>query len=1307
MRKRRAPRRQGRKKDVQLAFEALSIEGGLLSPDWLTNIAQLKAEGQKEPDYRVPKGLNLRDEIGRYWRMAQAGWKDFEAALNAAKTGADPRAATERWVLSILRDSFGFTSLQATSPVELDSRTYPIGHSALGRRVPVVITSPSVGIDTPIVNFGEDGKRRSAFGLAQEFLNADANSMWGIATDGVFLRVLRDNASLTRPAWIEVDLQRIFTEERYADFAAFWLICHETRFGREDRPPTESPLETWRNAGLQEGTRAREFLRQGVEEALMALGQGFLVHPDNQGLRAQLQNGQLTTRDYFNQLLRMVYRLIFLLTVEERNLLHPEGTIEAVRKLYAQGYSLRRLREASAKRSAHDRFSDQWEAVKIVFRGLSTGEPRLGIPALAGIFAKSQCPALDSARLTNSDLLLAVLKLAWIRDESGLARVNWRDMGPEELGSVYESLLELVPQVSNEGRTFSFATGGETKGNARKTTGSYYTPDSLVQVLLDSTLEPVVTDTIARSPERSVEALLNLSIVDPASGSGHFLLAAARRLAGHVARLQAGGTPSATEYRHALRLVVGRCIYGVDVNPMAVELCKVSLWMEAVEPGLPLTFLDSHIQHGNALIGTTRELMAGGVPDDAWQPIEGDDRKVVSAHKKRNKAESEGGQRAFALTAEKAAEAGPSLNELAVALDRAPDTDLASLEKKAEDWKAFFKSGDYQRQRFAADTWCAAFVWPKEPGAYNEAAPTNGLWRQVRDGQSVPPTLARLSTELADEYSFFHWHLAFPQVFARGGFDLVLGNPPWERVKLQEQEFFASRSEEIANAPSAAARKRLIAMLPNGSPQLWAAWCEASRKAEGESHFIRRSGRYPLCGKGDINTYAIFAEHNRSVLRTDGRAGFIVPTGIATDDTTKDFFGILAENGTLSSLYDFENSLPLFPGVHRSFKLSLLTLSSTPLEKPADLVFYLKDPATLTDQTRHFSLSSRDFETLNPNTRTCPTFRSRRDADINLDMYRRSGIFIRESDEEHGNPWQVKVKTRLWHMTEDAEWFRTQEQLLQDDWNLVDSSFVRNTDKHVPLLEGKMIYHFDHRFGSYDGGADNNLSEVNDVSHANPDRLALPFYWVPGAEASARLSGVWSRGWLLGWRDITNASNERTVISALIPTVAVGNSCPLLFPACEPSMVACLYANLCSFSLDYAARQKVGGTHLNFLQLKQLPILPPSTYLKEAAWQAGTTIRDWILPRVVELVYTARDIEPFARDVGYDGPPFRWDPFRRFQLRCELDAAFFHLYGLSRDDAGHILDAFPIVRKKEEKAYGAFRTKQRIFELFDQMAKKT
>ena len=206
------------------------------------------------------------------------------------------------------------------------------------------------------------------------------------------------------------------------------------------------------------------------------------------------------------QLLRLVYRLIFLLTIEERGLLHPDGTPDAARTLYADGYSLRRLRERSAKRSAHDRHSDLWQATQIVFRGVAGGELRLGLPALAGIFAKSQCPALDAAKLENRALLFAVFKLSWLQDAAGLARVNWRDMGPEELGSVYESLLELVPEVDVHGRQFGFVgltSEGSTAGNDRKTSGSYYTPDSLVQVLLDSALEPVIADTIAKKFQKA------------------------------------------------------------------------------------------------------------------------------------------------------------------------------------------------------------------------------------------------------------------------------------------------------------------------------------------------------------------------------------------------------------------------------------------------------------------------------------------------------------------------------------------------------------------------------------------------------------------------------------------------------------------------------------------------------------------------------------------------------------------------------------------------------------------------------------
>lgn len=786
-----AAKRKTKAREAQLAFEAIFIEGGLLSPEWLSKVAQLQAGAQSEADYRIPKGLNLRDEIGRYWRVAQAHWSDFERALHA---DADRKAVAERFVLGLLRDVFGFTSLEAVEPAVLQERTYPIGHAALGGRAPVVVAPAATGVDTLSPAFGDGSRRRSAFGLAQEHLNAEDAALWGVVTDGVSLRIVRDNASLTRPAWIEADLQRIFTEERYADFAALWLLVHESRFGRPAtagqpaQAVSECALEVWRNAGREEGTRAREHLRRGVEEALVALGQGFVGHPDNAALRAELQSGKLSVKDYFNQLLRLVYRLIFLLTVEERGLLHPEGTSDATKALYADGYGLRRLRERSVKRSAHDRFSDLWDAVQVVFRGVSTGEPRLGLPALAGIFSATQCPALDHSKLENRALLLAVFKLAWLRADGSLARVNWRDMGPEELGSVYESLLELVPQIGDGGREFRFATGGETKGNARKTSGSYYTPDSLVQVLLDSALEPVIHDTIAKNPTNTVEALLGLSIVDPACGSGHFLLAAARRLAGHVARLQASGTPSAAEYRHALRQVVGRCIFGVDLNPMAVELCKVGLWMEAVEPGLPLTFLDSHIQHGNALLGTTPELMANGIPDKAWDPIEGDDKKAASALKKRNKKHSVEEQMAMSFVVPTSQNETQVVSRAVADLDAASDADVEALAMKEARWGGILGSREYRHQKFVADAWCAAFVWPKQPGPLSDAAPTNELWRRIRDGQGTAPELTvRTVEELAEEYRFFHWHLQFPQVFARGGFDVVLGNPPWTSYTGRQQ----------------------------------------------------------------------------------------------------------------------------------------------------------------------------------------------------------------------------------------------------------------------------------------------------------------------------------------------------------------------------------------------------------------------------------------------------------------------------------------------------------------------------------------
>jgi hypothetical protein len=1297
-------------RDATLAFDAISIEGGLLAPDWLTRVAQLKAPHQAAADYDVPDGLELRDEIGRYWRIAKAKWSDFAAGRKAR---ADADALARRFVFGLLRDAFGFVDLAPPGLVNPGDVAWPLAAFDPARRVPVAIAPSPLdrrsadkrpALDEPHRHLGDERRKRSAFGLVQEFLNASDDALWGLCADGVTLRLVRDNASLTRPAWVEVDLQRIFTEDLYPDFAAAWLLLHRSRFGRTGQEPEECPLEVWRAAGREQGTRARERLREGFEYALLVLGQGFLAQPSNHALRQALHDGTLKKTAYFGQLLRLVYRLIFLLTVEERGLLHPKGTPTDVQERYAAGYGLQRLRDRAARRAAHDRYNDVWEAVKIVLRGLSTGEPALGLPALAGLFAPDQCPDLDAARLDNRALLGALFRLCWLREPSGLARVNWRDMGPDELGYVYEGLLELVPQITQDGRTFGFAGRDESRGNARKTSGSYYTPDSLVELLLDSALDPVIEGTLARNPNRPVEALLELSVVDPACGSGHFLLAAARRLAERVARLQADGTPTPEDYRHALRRVVGRCIYGVDLNPLAIELCRVALWMEAVDPGLPLTFLDAHIQHGNALLGTTRAVMGDEVPDDAWAPLEGDDRKVAASLKKRNKAEREG----QIILGTPAVPATDDLRRAVEEMEATPDVTATALAEKEHQWAAILASQVWRREKLVHDAWCAAFLWPKQrPGPEVEAAPSHATWSALRLGGAPHPLLVDATAKIASDFALFHWELAFPAVFGRGGFDVVLGNPPWERVKLQEQEFFASRDDTIAGALNASERKKLIAELPVRDPELWEEWSRESRVAQGTSHFVRQSGRYPLCGNGDVNTYALFAEHNWRALGPRGRAGFIVPSGIATDDTTKEYFGALVYARALASLYDFRNHDGFFYDVgHRRFRFCLVTVAPG-ATSPAEFCFFAETPEELRDPGRRFTLASSDIQLLNPNTGTCSTFYSSRDADLNLAIYRRTGVLWREGDPD-GNPWGLRFMAML-HMANDSGLFRTRGELAQAGWTLQGNRFAKDGQVMLPLYEAKMVHHFNHRFGDYDdraeGSQDTQLPDVPDERLAVAEYEPQPRYWVAQPEVDARLDQRWHRGWLLGWRDICRSTDRRTVIASVMPRTGVGHTTPLLLSTLRPPLVACLYASLCSLVLDYAARRKVGGTHLTYGYLRQLPVLWPGVYLATISWSQSESALTWLLPRILELTYTAWDLQPFARDCGDDGPPFLWDPDRRFRLQCELDAGFFHLYGVSRDDAEYILGTFDVLERADLRNHGEFRTRRVVLECYDALAR--
>jgi hypothetical protein len=910
-----------------------------------------------------------------------------------------------------LRDVFGFSDISRVGTHTLDERLYAVTLEARGGRVPVVAFPPSDELDAPSTHLPSEHRRRSAASAVQEWLNASDGALWGLCSNGIQLRLARDNASLTRPAFIQADLRRIFEGEAFADFAALWLLLHASRFGMPGAALTDCALEQWREAGAKEGIAARERLRAGVEAALLSLGGGFVGHPDNAALHERLANGALPLPDYFGQLRRLVYRLIFLLAAEDRNLLHAPAATAAARRLYAEGYSVGRLRDCAVRRAAWDRHQDQWEGLLIDFAALAGGEPRLGLPALVGLFEAGTISELEGARLANRDLMEAIYRLAWLREPTGLVPVNWRDMQTEELGSVYESLLELTPRLTADGRGFTFAEGEEGKGHARKTTGSCYTPDSLVQVLLDSALDPVL-DRVEAEADDPVKALLSVTVVDPACGSGHFLLAAARRIATRVARHRTGGVASAEDYRRALRDVTRACIHGVDRNPLAVELTKVALWIETVEPGRPLGFLDANIRCGDALLGVfDLNMLADGIPDAAYKPLTGDDKEAAKYFDKRNKAERAGqGSLDFAAGSGRLPAAAP-LADAARKLRAMPEDNPEEIAAKRRHFEAGRADPGSWALQIAADLYTAAFLMPKTGGVpanrTTVAIPTTAHVWDALIGRSVYGPLVGRAQDLAGQARAFHWPLEFPDLMVAGGFDVVIGNPPWERIKLQEQEFFAAREPEIATAPNAAARGRLIAALAKAAQgtrecALYGEFETAKRLAEVSSVFAREGGRFPMTGRRDVNTYALFAELFAGLSSSRGRSGVIVPTGIATDATTAPFFAALIDAKRVARLVDFENREAIFPAVERKYKFSLLTIGRE--ISLAGFAFFLTDTAQLAEPERRFTLSPTDIARINPNTKTAPVFRARADAELTARIYGRVPVLINEAKGPAGNP---------------------------------------------------------------------------------------------------------------------------------------------------------------------------------------------------------------------------------------------------------------------------------------------------------------
>lgn len=624
-----------------MSFSSINIQGNIVSSEILDKIrSEEKYKFQTPEAFGLARTASLRDEIGMAWSIMRTHWQAYKKRLETLPQGDTGTSLTREKLIIPLLIEIGYqVGLQRTQLI--NGKPYAISHGATNKDdFPIHI----MGYNDNLDKRRDSGNQKvSPHALVQEYLN-NTEHLYALVTNGRQLRLLRDATRLVRMSYLEFDLERMFEEELYADFSLLFRVLHASRMPNKMDAGAESVIEYYHQESMASGTRIRTKLSEAVEDSIKTLANGFLSHPKNKELISLLENNQLRPDNYYTHQLRLIYRILFLIVLEERKLVYPENLSEdeqRFREIYYKYYSIERLRKLTENRIYVDADKyDLWESLKTTFLLFENQEYgiKIGIKPLgSGLFASNALGTLKEQFLSNGNLIEVLKRLTtFVNGQGQLVRVNYSDLDVEEFGSVYEVLLEYDPVITKIEHQyhFSFITG-----NGRSSSGSHYTPEELVKPLIKHSLDYIIADKLKEAnPE---EALLSITVCDVACGSGHILLSAARKIAAELASIREGAEqPSPAFYRAAIRDVIKNCIYGVDLNPLAVELCKVALWLEAHEPGQPMNFLDHHIKNGNAIVGLAHfEELEKGIASEAFKTLTGDDKEIATAFRNRNNLE--------------------------------------------------------------------------------------------------------------------------------------------------------------------------------------------------------------------------------------------------------------------------------------------------------------------------------------------------------------------------------------------------------------------------------------------------------------------------------------------------------------------------------------------------------------------------------------------------------------------------------------------------------------------------------------------
>lgn len=1171
---------------------------------------------------------------------------------------------------------------------------------------------------------------------------------WGVLTNGAKWRLYYQGARSVSEQFFEVDLAAVLaiTEHDGGLFTLsdaereHWLKVFYIAFRRQAFLPGAVDSRTFHQRAIEEA----RFYEERVANNIANLVFGEVFPELAKAIAAAAPNSSL--QEVRDAALILLYRLLFILYAEDRDLL-------PVRDRRYDDYGLReRVRgDVGRRKDRNDVFSESaaryWAQLEDLCRAIDTGDRSIGLPPYnGGLFDAKRTPLLADIRLGDSVMANVIDALSFERTPAGRKYINYRDLTVQQLGSIYERLLEH--EIVREGESISV----RPNPFARKGSGSYYTPDDLVGLIIRETVEPLVSARLSTFADKAAELansnvpedrrlgtlrrldpaerLLELKICDPAMGSGHFLVSLVDYLADQVIAAMAEAEavvewadyvsplsdridtirhtilghaeerdwtidPEQLDDRHIIRrMVLKRCVYGVDKNQMAVELAKVALWLHTFTVGAPLSFLDHHLRCGDSLFGM---WVRNGI----------------------DRATSYGGGLLIHGPLTRAMRAASSMQ----IIEGLTDAEIAEAHRSAQ---VFDEVSDMTAPLDAFLSLMHAFEWLDLRTREDKAVLTAFYDAQFGDpvqiamGAAVNDTgrpdakrfgeILAKARELTSEENFLNWQVAFPGVWSDwdqkervGGFDAVIGNPPWDRVKLQQVEWFAARRREIALATRASDRAKMIAQLSTSEDPLAVDYAKAEARAEGAIKVARTSGDFPLLSGGDINLYSLFVERGTSIVKPTGMIGLLTPSGIASDKTAANYFKGVATGGRLKALYDFENrrtrfgGQPFFPDVDSRFKFCALVSSPTPLSEPAQCAFFLQDVSELDDPERCFPFGAEDFARVNPNTGTASIFKSRRDADLTTGIYERLPVLVDRSSGSEMRAWPLRYGT-MFHMTNDSGHFRTKAELEEQEgaYPIGQNRWRSAAGEWVPLYEGKMAQAYDHRAASVVVNPANQHrpaqpEPATQEQHANPQWLPDPQYWVPLSECR------WpeNQRWVLGFKEITAPTNERTFISALFPAVGFGNKVPILRAEAGHCNEQRLCANFNSIVFDYVTRQKVQGQTLNLFIVEQLPVVAPAEL--ESRKFGGLSAGQLIDQLVLELTYTSSDMAPFAAEMGWtreDGSakePFAWDEVRRVELKAKLDAIFFHLYDLTdRNEVRYIYSTFPILERHEVARHGRY-----------------